>query len=59
MSLRERSGGESFLNYFQMNGGCRVTPRNCILSHHFTANRWENNGNSNRLYLLGLQNHYR
>ena len=24
-------------------------------SHHFMANRWENNGNSDRLYLLELQ----
>ena len=28
-----------------------------ILSHHFMANRWGNNGNSERLYILGLQNH--
>ena len=28
-----------------------------IWSHHFMANRWENNGNSDRLYFLGLQNH--
>ena len=28
-----------------------------ILSHHFMANRWGNNGNSERLYFLGLQNH--
>ena len=26
-----------------------------IQSHHFMANRWENNGNSDRLYYLGLQ----
>ena len=26
-------------------------------SHHFMANRWGNNGNSDRLYFLGLQNH--
>ena len=25
-----------------------------IQSHHFMANRWVNNGNSNRLYFLGL-----
>ena len=25
-------------------------------SHHFMANRWGNNGNSERLYFLGLQN---
>jgi len=30
-----------------------------IQSHHFMANRWANNGNSDRLYLLGLQNHCR
>ena len=29
------------------------------ISHHFMANRWENNGNSDRLYFLGLQNHCR
>ena len=30
-----------------------------IRSHHFMANRWGNNGNSDRLYFLGLQNHCR
>ena len=30
-----------------------------IRSHHFMANRWENNGNSDRLYFLGLENHCR
>ena len=29
------------------------------LSHHFMADRWENSGNSVRLYFLGLQNHCR
>ena len=29
-----------------------------IWSHHFMANRWGNNGNSNRLYFIGLQNHW-
>ena len=28
-----------------------------IWSHHFMANRWGNNGNSDRLYFLGLHNH--
>ena len=28
-----------------------------IWSHQFMANRWGNNGNSDRLYFLGLQNH--
>ena len=27
--------------------------------HHCMANRWENNGNSESLYLFGLQNHCR
>ena len=26
---------------------------------HFMTNRWQNNGNSDRLYFLRLQNHYR
>ena len=30
-----------------------------IQSHHFMANRWGNNGSSDRLYFLGLQNHSR
>ena len=29
------------------------------ICHHSMANRWENNGNSDRLYFGGLQNHYR
>ena len=35
------------------------TKRSCHLSYHFMAHRWENNGNSDRLYFLGLQNHCR
>ena len=30
-----------------------------IWSHHFMENRWGNNRNSDRLYFLGLPNHYR
>ena len=30
-----------------------------IRSHCFMANRWGNNGNSDRLYFWGLQNHCR
>ena len=30
-----------------------------IQSHHFMANRWGNNGNSDRLNFLGFQNHCR
>jgi len=29
-----------------------------IWSHHFMANRWGNNGNSERHYFLELQNHF-
>ena len=32
---------------------------NGIQSHHFMANRWGNNGNSDRLHFLLLRNHYR
>ena len=30
-----------------------------IWSHHFMGTRWGNNGNSNRLYIFGLQHHCR
>ena len=30
-----------------------------IWSHHFMVNRWGKNGNSDRLYFEGLQNHCR
>ena len=30
-----------------------------VQSHHFMANRWGNNGNSEMLYFGGLQNHCR
>ena len=30
-----------------------------IWSHHFMAYKWGNNGNSDRLYFFGLQNHCR
>ena len=30
-----------------------------IQLYHFMANRWGNNGESDRLYFLGLQNHCR
>ena len=34
------------------------TKGHAIWSHHFMANRWGNNGNSDRFYFLGLQNHW-
>ena len=30
-----------------------------IRSHHFMANRWGNNGNSDKIYFPGVQNHCR
>ena len=42
--------------------GLRLNQKNkyhSIQSHHFLANRWENNGNNDRLYFWGLQNHFR
>ena len=39
------------LNIQKMNHG--------IQFHHFMANRWRNNGNSDRFYFLELQNHCR
>ena len=30
-----------------------------IQSHHFMTNRWRSIGNSDKLYFLGLQNHFR
>ena len=30
-----------------------------VWSHHLMANRWGNNGNSDRLYFHGFQNHCR
>ena len=30
-----------------------------IQAHQFMANRWRNNGNNERLYILGLKNHCR
>ena len=37
---------------------CSENKDHAIWSHHFMANRWENNGNSDRLYFFGLQNHW-
>ena len=38
---------------------CSKSKDQGIQSNHFMANRWGNNGNSDRLYFLGLQNHCR
>ena len=52
MKLKEESEKTGLqLNIQETNHG--------IQSHRFVANRWGNNGNSDRLYFLGLQNHCR
>ena len=33
--------------------------KSMVSGHHFMANRWGNNGNSERLHFGGLQNHCR
>ena len=35
----------------------KIKTRLGICSHHLMANRWENNANSDRFYVLVLQNH--
>ena len=37
----------------------QITEDHGIWSHHFIANRWGNNGSSDRLYFFGLQDHCR
>ena len=43
---------------FGLKTQCSKNADHGIWSHHFMANRWRNNGNSNRLYFLGLHNHF-
>ena len=49
MKVKEKSGKPGLKHSKNENHG--------IWSHNFMANRWGNNGNSNRLSFLGLQNH--
>ena len=35
----------------------QINEDHCIWPHHFMANRWGNNGNSERLYFGGLPKH--
>ena len=52
MSVKEESGkGDLKLNIQKLRSWHPVP--------HFMANRWGNNGNSDRFYFLGLQNHCR
>ena len=47
--------GESEKDGLKLN--IQKTKITASLSHYFMPNRWGNNGNSDRLYFLGLQNH--
>ena len=51
--VKEESEKASLKLNIQRNKDCG------IWSHQFMANRWGNNGNSDRLYFLGLPNHCR
>ena len=42
-----------------LNFNIKKTKSMGIWPHHFMTNRWGNNGNSDRLYFLELQNHCR
>ena len=51
MKVKEESEKDGLKLSFQKAGP--------IWSHHFMANRWGNNENSERLYFLSFQNHCR
>ena len=53
MKVKEESEKTGLKLYIQRTEDCASS------DHHFTANRWANNGNSDRLYFPGLQNHCR
>ena len=53
MKVKEKSEKAGLKLNIQKNEDHGIQP------HHFMANRWGNNGNSDRLYFLGLQNHFR
>ena len=50
MKVKEESEKAGLIHIFQKDHSIR--------SHHFVADKWGNNGNSDRLYFLGLQNHW-
>ena len=53
-------GGVEFLNVTEviiLTAQHSENEDHAIWSHHFMGNRWGNNGNSERLYFLLLQNH--
>ena len=42
-------------NWIELKNSTFKNEKHGIWSHHFMANRWRNNGNSDSLYFLGLQ----
>ena len=50
MKVKEKSEKADFKTQYSKNED------HGIWSHHFMENRWGNNGNSERLHFLGLQN---
>ena len=53
MKVKEKSEKADFKTQYSKNKD------HGIWSHHFMANRWGNNGNSDRLDFIGLPNHCR
>ena len=53
MKVKEESGKSWLKTQHSENEDHSIWP------HHFMANRWGNNGNSKRIYFLGLHNHCR
>ena len=56
MKVKEESEKAGFKLNIQKT---KIMASHQFMSHQFMANRWGNNGNSDRLYFLGLQNHCR
>ena len=65
MAESEQELKSLFMNIKEESGKCWLKAQHSenedrgIRSHHFMGNRWENSGNSVRLYFGGLQNHCR
>ena len=56
MKVKEKSEKAGFKLNIQKT---KIMASHQFMSHQFMANRWGNNGNSERFYFLGLQNHCR
>ena len=56
MKVKEKSEKAGFKLNIQKT---KIMASHQFMSHQFMANRWGNNGNSDRLFFLGLQNHCR